>query len=159
MTRRAATTRIFVHHTVTPRSGVDTFYHGDVRGRIKTMHLARGFSDVGYHFIVTGEGRILLGRDERDIGAHVKGSNYDSIGVACLGWFNDDRDTMTVGDAQYNALCDVLAHLCRRYALPVECIFGHRDAQASECPGTIYDLLPQIRASVFARMQVAESAP
>jgi len=159
MTRRAATTRIFVHHTVTPRSSSDKYYQGDVCERIRKLHLARGFSDIGYHYIVTGEGRILLGRDVREIGAHVQGSNFDSIGVSCLGTFTVGGDVMVVGDAQYSALCDILAYLCRRYSLHPRQIFGHRDAQKTECPGTIYGLLDHIRASVFARMQLPESAP
>lgn len=59
MQTRAATTRIFVHHTCTSRMNTtrEQIYNEHVKGR--------GWSDIGYHFIISGDGHIILGRDER----------------------------------------------------------------------------------------------
>ena len=46
---------------------------------IKQWHLARGWSDVGYHYIVHLDGSISYGRDINKRGAHVKGHNTGSI--------------------------------------------------------------------------------
>lgn len=157
MELRKKTEAIYIHHTVTPRSENDKFYGGDVIAKIRQMHKARNFSDIGYHFVISGEGRIMAGRDERMIGAHTLNHNYNSLGVSCLGSFVKNGDIMVATDLQYGSLCDIVAFLCRRYSIPVHNIYGHRDGQATECPGQIYDLLPAIRNSVEIRLRMPES--
>ena len=49
------------------------------------MHKERGFSTVGYHYIIFPDGRVEQGRPERMIGAHCLGQNFHSIGVAYVG--------------------------------------------------------------------------
>jgi N-acetylmuramoyl-L-alanine amidase len=62
------------------------------RERIKKWHLERGFSDVGYHFIIKRNGKIDKGRDLdgdglvlEEVGAHAKGFNSRSIGICWVG--------------------------------------------------------------------------
>lgn len=156
---RHTTTQIYIHHTVTPRMAADKFYSGDVIKRITALHVARSFSTIGYHFVVTGEGKVLRGRDERMIGAHTLNHNSCSIGISCCGSFVRGGDIMVATDPQYTALCDIVAFMVRRYNIRLNDILGHRDGQATECPGQIYDLLPAIRNSVAARLLMPESAP
>ena len=52
---------------------------------IKQWHLQRGFTDVGYHYVILLDGTIQDGRDIRTIGAHCKGQNYGSIGICYIG--------------------------------------------------------------------------
>ncbi len=70
------------------------------------MHLARGFTDIGYHWYITRDGKIHKGRDEAKIGAHTTGQNSHSIGVCYCGgcpprtvknWANQGKDTRTPG--------------------------------------------------------------
>ena len=156
MTARKKTDRIYIHHMVTPRLASDKYYRGDVIKRITAMHKARKppFATIGYHYVVTGEGEVLPGRDEKAIGAHTLGHNSTSLGVACLGSFVKGGDVMLATDAQYSALCYILARLVQRYAIPIHNIYGHRDGQATECPGQIYDLLSAIRNSVELRLRL-----
>lgn len=58
---------------------------------IKGMHLANGWSDCGYHFIIRRNGVIEHGRPCERMGAHVKGYNEDSIGTCLIG---DDKFTL-----------------------------------------------------------------
>ena len=58
--------------------------YGDV-DIIRAWHLARGFRDVGYHFIIRRDGEIELGRPMNEIGAHCAGYNKESIGTCLIG--------------------------------------------------------------------------
>lgn len=66
---------------------------------IRAWHKARGFSDVGYHYIVYRDGRIMLGRPVGQIGAHVEGHNTGTIGCSYVGGVSADgkfaKDTRT----------------------------------------------------------------
>ena len=92
--------RIIVHCTATPE-GRDVSV-----GEVRTWHLARNFSDVGYHYLITLNGTVEVGRPESKVGAHVRGHNKDSIGIAYAGGmdksYKNPKDTRT--HAQKEAL-------------------------------------------------------
>lgn len=52
---------------------------------IREWHLKRGFSDIGYHFVVQPDGRVDTGRSMYEVGAHVEGHNTSNIGIALVG--------------------------------------------------------------------------
>ncbi len=51
--------RVFLH-----RSWSDHLHHDDI-SVIREWHLKRGFDDVGYHFLVTFDGKVQRGRSPR----------------------------------------------------------------------------------------------
>lgn len=60
---------------------------------IRSFHVAkppagRGWTDIGYHYVITKNGTIEYGRRDEEIGAHCEGYNRDSIGI-CLGGLNN----------------------------------------------------------------------
>jgi N-acetyl-anhydromuramyl-L-alanine amidase AmpD len=62
---------------------------------IRAWHLARGFKDIGYHYVITPDGALLTGRPEEIPGAHAKGFNAHSLGIALEGgllghWKNNE---------------------------------------------------------------------
>ena len=69
---------VIVHCTATNRPG----YTLD---RIREDHLNRGFNDVGYHFFIPYDGKLEFGRSIEKAGAHCRGRNAYSIGVALAG--------------------------------------------------------------------------
>ena len=91
------------------------------------------FVDIGYHYVVTLDGRVHLGRDVDQAGAHVSGYNANSIGVVYVGGLENrpgtpynklkPKDTRT--DAQKEALLSLLIDLRKLY--PQAVIQGHRD--------------------------------
>lgn len=101
---------------------------------IKKWHLARGFSDVGYHYIIYRDGSINKGRDESKIGAHCTGHNSNSIGVCYIGGCAADgktpKDTRT--EAQKNSLLKLLRELKNKY--PKVSIHSHKDFANKACP-------------------------
>lgn len=59
---------------------------------IRDWHKARGWRDIGYHFVIRRDGTIEKGRDIDgdgdvfdEIGAHAKGFNKNSIGICLVG--------------------------------------------------------------------------
>lgn len=112
---------IIVHCSATPE-GRDV-----TAADINKMHIARGFKKIGYHYVVRLDGTVEKGRNENEIGAHVKGYNANSIGVCYAGGLASDgktpKDTRT--PAQKSALKKLLHTLKQRY--PNARIVGHRD--------------------------------
>ena len=101
---------------------------------IRKWHLARGFSDIGYHFYIDLYGEIHKGRDINKIGAHCKGHNRNSIGICYCGGVEADgktpKDTRTTD--QRRALVAVLRTLKAMY--PNAMIHSHNDFANKACP-------------------------
>lgn len=121
-------TEIIVHCTATPEGREVSV------SEIRQWHKQRGFSDIGYHYVIHLDGSIEDGRDVDLIGAHCTGHNTHSIGVVYVGGMdkqnNQPKDTRT--NAQKAALMSVLIDLKHLY--PDARICGHRDFAAKACP-------------------------
>ena len=101
---------------------------------IRKWHLARGFSDIGYHFYIDLYGEIHKGRDIAKIGAHCKGHNRNSIGICYCGGVEADGKTPkdTRYDCQKKSLIAVLRTLKAMY--PNAVIHSHNDFANKACP-------------------------
>ena len=118
---------IIVHCTAT--KAMRHFNVNDVR----RWHIQRGFSDIGYHYLVLVDGTIEAGRPLSIAGAHCQGHNAHSIGVCYVGGLNSKgapADTRT--PAQRKALRTLLKSLKNQF--PNATIHGHRDFAAKACP-------------------------
>ena len=119
---------IIVHCSATPE-GKD-FTVSD----IKKCHLERGFSDIGYHYVIYRDGSINKGRNESKIGAHCTGHNSHSIGVCYIGGVALDgktpKDTRT--EQQKISLLSLLRELKKKY--PKATIYSHREFANKACP-------------------------
>ena len=72
---------------------------------LDAMHKRQGFTECGYHYYITKDGRIHHMRDITKIGAHAKGHNSESIGIAYEGGLNaSGKATDTRTTAQNKAL-------------------------------------------------------
>lgn len=121
-------TEIIVHCTATPEFKTVTV--DDIR-RYHVKH--RGWSDIGYHYVVYLDGTVHKGRDVNISGAHCIGHNTHSIGVAYVGGVDAKgkaKDTRTM--KQKEGLLLLLTELKRLY--PHAKIYGHRDFAAKACP-------------------------
>lgn len=93
---------------------------------IDRWHRQRGFRKIGYHFVILLDGSICRGRDITEIGAHVAGSNAQSIGICYVGGLDaagKPKDTRT--EQQKAAMFYLLQRL--REQFPQAQILGHRD--------------------------------
>lgn len=157
--------RAIVHHTVTATNESDPV--GRVRAIYEFHTRGRGWSDIAYNFVVDGAGRVYEGRrgasgapDGEDgsgrgvIGAHAKGHNTGSVGIAMLGTYSDGRVVPT--DAALDAVAAVVAWKFGPRSIDPRspgALVGHRDVVATGCPGDgLYHRLPELRDRAQARI-------
>ena len=119
---------IIVHCTATPEGRVETVQS------IRNMHKAKGWSDIGYHYLIGLNGERWEGRNVNLIGAHCEGHNSNSIGVCYVGGVDKKmqaKDTRT--EKQKYALVALLKDLRKLY--PNAKIYGHHDFnKGKSCP-------------------------
>jgi N-acetylmuramoyl-L-alanine amidase len=77
---------IIVHCTATNRNWfIDRDAH-EVVEEVRRWHKEeRGWSDIGYHFVIHRSGQIAAGRPITRNGAHTRGHNKGTIGIALVG--------------------------------------------------------------------------
>ncbi|WP_202932364.1 N-acetylmuramoyl-L-alanine amidase [Vreelandella alkaliphila] len=102
---------------------------------IREWHLARGFRDVGYHYVIRRDGTLERGRPENQTGAHVGGYNSGNLGICMVGGVASDgrtpEDNFT--EAQWAELDRLLTELHGRY--PEAIIMGHNGFPGHETRG------------------------
>jgi len=119
--------KIIIHCSATPE-GRDVTVE-----TITDWHLARGWSDIGYHFVIHLNGEIKEGRPLHRAGAHTKGHNKGSIGICYIGGVDGNmkaKDTRT--PAQDAALVNLIQALQKDY--PLATIHGHNEFSSKACP-------------------------
>lgn len=124
---RSSTQQIIVHHSAI--GGTDSVTAADIHRE----HQRLGWSGIGYHMFIHKSGLIETGRPLDDIGAHTYHYNNTSIGICLSGNFDEEMPT----DMQIASTTKLIGLLCQMYSLnPTEdTIFGHRDFNATACPG------------------------
>jgi hypothetical protein len=160
----------FVHHTVNANDYGPEDSAGIVLAIAKYHVDHNGWNDLGYNFVVDRYGQVFEGRaggvDLAIAGAQAQGYNSVSTGVACLGTFTAEAWT----DEGMEALAHLIGWKLSLHAVPVagevtvtsaggeanrypagravtfQRISGHRDGNATECPGDLlYGQLEDLR--------------
>ena len=148
----------FVHHTVNANGYSSAQVPSLIRGIYAYHTQSRGWSDVGYNFIVDRFGRIWEGRyggvSRPVVGAHTLSYNDYSFAMSALGNFDTAHPPAAMLRA-YGRLFAWKLSLHRVKAADksqrvgsgtFRAISGHRDAGATACPGRhLYAKLPRIR--------------
>ena len=120
--------RLIIHCTATPEGRDHTV------ADVTRWHLERGFTDIGYHYLIRLDGTVEDGRHVDKAGAHVKGHNLYSIGIVYVGGCDlkmRPKDTRTV--QQKCALRDLIANLRENY--PRATVHGHNEFDKGKaCP-------------------------
>ncbi|XP_019562439.3 peptidoglycan-recognition protein LC isoform X1 [Aedes albopictus] len=126
--------RVIIAHTATENCQTQaqcTF----MTQRIQEFHMAedsKNYSDIAYNFLIGGDGNAYVGRDWDKQGAHTKGFNVDSIGIAFIGTFTDVEPSLVQLSAaeQLIAMGFEQNKLSKTYRL-----YGHRQLAPFESPG------------------------
>ena len=93
----------------------------------------RGFSAIGYHWIITKDGKCWAGRNCKWQGAHTLGHNHDSLGICLTG-------NKQFSLAQYRKLFWLLEILKEKHELADSKIYGHYAFSRKPCPNFIVNL-------------------
>jgi hypothetical protein len=162
-----------VHHTVSANEYGPQDSAAMVLGICRYHRNSNGWNDIGYNFLVDKYGTIFEGRaggiDQAVIGAQAQGYNSESTGVAALGTFN----TVALPQPGLDAIARLLAWKLGIHGVPptgtvsivsgggplnrypagrtlqFQRISGHRDGDATSCPGNaLYGQLPGLRLMV-----------
>lgn len=118
---------------------------------IRKWHKQRGFSDIGYHYVIDLDGTVEKGRSIEQAGAHCTGHNRNSIGICYIGgaYWRDGvnakgkpikgkdgkavlmpKDTRTA--LQRMAMKELVAQLQEQF--PHATVHGHREFANKACP-------------------------
>lgn len=134
-------TRVTVHHTQGKRPMTEAETAEVVRGiQYDHMYLRtkagkqENFSDIGYHFLIAGDGRVVEGRPAEYVGAHARGANTDNIGISVMGDFN----VIKPNEAQIVSLTRLVTYLSLKYKKdPSQKGFlePHQHYTQTDCPG------------------------
>ncbi len=137
--------RMTLHHTDGPQTMSLAESEAELRF-IQDFHQnARGWIDIGYHFLIDGAGNIFEGRPEGVVGAHTQGHNNGNIGIALLGTYHPPKNDPWTPE-QSLAIMAVGRYLAARHGVAAGTLQGHRDYNQTDCPGDIvYTLLPELR--------------
>ena len=154
-----------VHHTAHSADPLraNGYTRDQAPGLVRAMHRyhtqSLGWSDLGYNLVIDKFGTVYEGRKggfaNGVIGAHARGYNTGSFGVAVIGNFVDQQAPA----AAIAALTEVIGAKSAIHGIDPGAtttrmgdgrarptILGHRDVGQTSCPGRIHDLLPGIRS-------------
>ena len=128
---------IIVHCTATrPGWWIDRSTSEKV-AEVRRWHVQdRGWSDIGYHYLIDRDGTVATGRPIDRIGAHVRGHNRGTIGVSLFGGHGSaeaDSFSEHFTPKQDAALRKLLSDLGEKYSITK--ISGHNQYAAKACPG------------------------
>ena len=149
----------FVHHTVNSNNYTRAQVPALMRGIYAYHTQSRGWSDIGYNFIVDKFGRIWEGRyggvARPVVGAHTLGYNEYSFAMSALGNFETAKPSAAVLNAYGRLMAwklalhgvDAASTRQRVGRRTFRAINGHRDAGQTACPGRhLYAKLGRIRS-------------
>ncbi|MFD3357428.1 peptidoglycan recognition protein family protein [Streptomyces fradiae] len=166
-----------IHHTSTPNGYTCASVPATLRDVYAGHAHGRDWDDIGYNFLVDACGTVYEGRaggvDRAVVGAHTKGLNEGTVGIAAIGTFGEGAE---VPEPMLDAIARLVAWKLdpegadprgtvtlvstsdeSRFeegttaVLPV--VSGHMDGYPTRCPGAaLYAKLPDISARA-ARLQ------
>jgi N-acetylmuramoyl-L-alanine amidase len=130
-------TEIIIHCAATSPDWMKDKPIGDKVAEIDRWHKDRGWSGIGYHYVIDRTGVFERGRPLDKVGAHVKGHNTGTIGICLIGGHgssaNDDFFDHFTG-AQDRALRDLIRQLQSDHPTITK-VTGHNEYAAKACPG------------------------
>ncbi|MEO0341157.1 MAG: peptidoglycan recognition family protein [Bacteroidota bacterium] len=119
--------QIIVHHSATSGGSPTSF----ARHHVQT----RGWPGIGYHYVISKDGKIYQTNDLDAISYHTSGQNSRSIGICLTGNYDEEKPP-SIQLQQCAQLILALDELLFNDLV----VLGHRDFSAKSCPGDNFDL-------------------
>lgn len=127
--------RVILHCSATRDSG-------DLIGadEIRRWHVEeRGWSDIGYHYVIRRSGKLEYGRPEDISGAHTAGENHNSIGVCLIGTYDFTHE-------QVMTLKKLASMFYVEHGLEADDWFCHYQFSNKDCPNIPVEVLRSLLA-------------
>uniref|UniRef100_A0A1Q3FJ22 Putative peptidoglycan recognition protein-lc n=2 Tax=Culex tarsalis TaxID=7177 RepID=A0A1Q3FJ22_CULTA len=126
--------KVIIAHTATEECTTQSACTYRVRF-IQDRHIgAENFGDIGYNFLIGGDGNVYEGRGWLKVGAFLRGQNSKSQGIAFIG----DYRHITPTKAQMEVLDALLANGIKSgHLTPDFRLYGACQLQATESPGKL----------------------
>ncbi|XP_071036156.1 peptidoglycan-recognition protein SC2-like isoform X1 [Parasteatoda tepidariorum] len=132
---------LFIHHTA-----MGECFHFEscckMMQTIQNFHMDdRGWDDIGYNFLIGGDGKVYVGRGWNRVGAHTYGYNRNAVALSLMGDFSNKEPSSVM----LNTTKSLIHHaMSENYVMENFKLHGHRDAGPTECPGTaLYNIIKQ----------------
>nr|XP_022912534.1 peptidoglycan-recognition protein 2 [Onthophagus taurus] len=123
---------VIIHHTVTPSCSTEEIC-SDLVTNIQNYHMDElNWHDIGYNFLIGGDGNVYEGAGWHRIGAHTYGYNSKSLGLAFIGTYTSKLPNEKQLEAAKKLIsCGVeKGELAQKYKL-----LGGRTVSATQSPG------------------------
>lgn len=111
---------IILHHTASEGQSVE---------QIHSIHKKLGWAGIGYHYYITKDGHVNIGRPNDYVGSHCKGNNSCSIGIALEGDFRKTKPT----DEQIQSVKELIKSIRAKYP-KIKRVLNHKDLYPTLCP-------------------------
>jgi flagellar hook assembly protein FlgD len=172
--RYAARIRLAIVHHTAGRNGYGPDQSAAIVRAIQVYHVkANGWNDIGYNLLVDKYGQVFEGRvggvDRNVVGAHARGFNSSSVGIALLGSYGDEAVSpeaeaaleavlawrLDVAHVDPLATATVVTGGNEKFAtgtpVALRAVSGHRDTGLTSCPGNmLYARLSSLAQRVAA---------
>ncbi|KAL3863962.1 hypothetical protein ACJMK2_005691 [Sinanodonta woodiana] len=130
---------VFIHHTAMSECENQRSCTVEMQD-IQNFHMdVRGWDDIGYSFLIGGDGQVYEGRGWDRVGAHTLHWNDVSIAFSIMGEYTHKLPNTAALNAVINIMeCGIqMGKITKDYKM-----YGHRDVRSTECPGQrLYDLI------------------
>lgn len=115
--------KVQIHHTYIPRyADFNGANHFELQKAMQNTHkYSNGWMDIGQHFSIFPDGKILTGRSLEYSPACIYNQNANSICIENVGNFDTGGDIMN--QVQKDAITEVTALLCNKFNLMVDTNF------------------------------------
>lgn len=130
-------TEIIVHCAATRQSWMSTSGTTAKVKEIKRWHIANGWSDIGYHYIIDRNGVVATGRALSKVGSHVAGRNANTVGICLIGGHGADASDAFLKNytaSQDKALRELIDKI-RLENPSITAVSGHNEFSNKACPG------------------------
>jgi len=154
---------LIVHHADTYENmdtnveDIDSWHKNPPKGQ-------QPFDQIGYHFIIRRDGRIQVGRNVNTPGAHARGRNEKSIGIAFIGGRRGHsnekgliRSADTFTDAQWKTFDKFIGVFLHAY--PNSNLLGHRDVDPERRTDPEFDVKDYVRSKKPMWVSTIEPSP
>jgi N-acetylmuramoyl-L-alanine amidase len=145
-------TRVILHCSDTPDYKPDNSEYNKIgAAEIRSWHVDKnGWKDIGYHYCIRQNGVVEFGRPITEIGAHVEGENYNSIGVCLVGRLKFSQE-------QLNAVVQLFMTLRKTFFIDAERWFCHNEFNDQKtCPNIPANLLRSLLVLIEETLDLIE---